>query len=115
MDARSIPAEEWAGFAKEFSRDHLGELVSIEVLDAERGPVHVSGSLPLMGISFDTAGTRPASVEIAAGDEDHGLLRHVVDLPMIISVSRQENQDVSLQIEPAQGPITRLLLQKEVH
>jgi Family of unknown function (DUF5335) len=116
MQTRQIPAEEWSQFVTNFSKDHLGQDVTIEVLDPEQGPQHVADNLPLMGLSFDTQGTRPSSIEIAIGDLASGLLRHVVDLPMIISIATEGNDhDVALQIQPAQGPVTLLVLRGEVH
>ena len=116
MEPREIPAEQWVGFIADFNRDHTGETVRIEVVDEEIGRQFVADGLPLMGISFDTRGTRPSSIEIAAGDLPSGLVRHVVDLPLAISIETDlRNHDIGLKIEPAQGPVTLLLLEGAVH
>lgn len=116
MEARDIPSEQWLTFINDFSRSHAGDLVSIEVLDNEMGPQHIVDHIPLLGISLDTRGTRPSSLEIAAGDEQVGLIRHVIDLPLAIHMAGGEaEREVALEIEPAHGPKTLVVLGGQVH
>lgn len=113
MEGRVIPTEEWAGFIDDFSRLHEGQQVTVDVLDAEKGARHIVQNAPLMGISIDTR-THPASLEIATGDMEAGLVRHVVDTPATIYLESVQERDIVLQIEPAEGPKTVLLLGGEV-
>jgi hypothetical protein len=116
MQDREIPSEQWMPFINQFSRDHQGQTVTIEVLDPELGTHHLAENLPLMGLSFDVRGTRPASLEVSAGNLPDGLIRHVIDLPLAIRLaSDTTEQDVSLRIQPAQGPSTLILLRGPVH
>lgn len=110
MEQRTIPAEEWRGFTDDFSRLHEGQQVTIDVVDPQSGSRHIAQDLPFMGISIDSYGTRPSSIEIAAGDPATGLIRHVVDLPMTLTLETVQQRDIALLIEPARGPRTALLL-----
>jgi hypothetical protein len=117
MEAREISAEQWVSFVKEFSHLHQGEPVTIEVLDPQQGPQHIVEDAPLMGLSFDTAGSRPSSLEIAVGDRPESYVRHVIDLPMTIRVASggERAGDVALQIEQARGPVTLVLIKGPFH
>jgi hypothetical protein len=115
MDTRTIPEDQWVEFFDRFSRDHRGWLATIEVLDYQRGPQHVAENLPLMGISFDSKGSRPTAFEISAGDRTDEHISHVVDLPLHIREAREQDGSIDLQIEPARGPATLIHLQGPVH
>jgi hypothetical protein len=106
MDTRTIPEDQWFDYFDRFSREHVGCAVSIEVLDRESGPQHIAVDLPLEGISFDTKGTRPSSIEISVGDRTDRHLSHIIDLPLNIHEAQEPNGDLDVQIEPATGPIT---------
>jgi hypothetical protein len=89
--------------------------VTIAVLDQTAGPEDLARDLPLQGISFDTKGTRPCSIEISAGDvEAH--VRHVIDLPLRIHKAQQDDGAIDVRIEPARGPVTLIHVRRpEVH
>ena len=108
MQTRTIPDEQWIEYFDRFSREHVGCAVSIEVLDREAGPQHIAQDLPLEGISFDTKGTRPSSIEISAGDRPDRHVSHVIDMPLNIRELESDGGDIDVQIEPATGPITLL-------
>lgn len=108
MDTRAIPDDQWIEYFDRFSREHEGCAVTIEVLDRESGPQHIALDLPLEGISFDTKGTRPSSIEISAGDRPDRHVSHVIDMPLHIREAQEPNGDIDVQIEPATGPITLL-------
>lgn len=110
MEQRLVPAEQWRGFTDDFSRLHEGQRVTIDIVDPQGSSQHVAQNLPLMGMSIDTAGTRPSSIEIAVGGNADGLITHVVDLPMAITLETIQDRDIALLIEPARGPRTVLLL-----
>ena len=111
MKQQNISENDWCDFIEHFSRDHAGQRVTIELLDPQLGPQKMAQDLPLQGISFDTAGTRPSSLEISAGESPQQHVRHVIDKPMYISVARDDqNREIALQIEPADGAKTLLHL-----
>ena len=110
MDTRTIPEGNWVDFADRFSRDHVGWLATVQVLDSRSGAQLVADGLPLQGISFDTQGTRPCSVEVSVGETPHGHVRHVVDMPLHIREADEPDGSIDLQIEPADGPQTLIHL-----
>jgi len=112
---RTIPEEQWNPFIENFSREHMGWVATIDVLDRVAGPQHVAEGLPLQGISFDTKGSRPNAIEIAAGDKPGSHVTHIVDMPLYIREARESDGSVDLQIEPARGPMTLIHLRGPVH
>src|SRR4051794_28420200 len=110
METRTIPEGDWITFANRFSHDHTGWLATVQVLDKVSGPQLVADGLPLQGISFDTKGTRPCSLEVSVGEKPAEHVRHVVDMPLHIREADEPDGSVALQIEPADGPQTLLRL-----
>jgi hypothetical protein len=115
MQTRTIPDEEWIAYFDRFSRDHVGCPVTIQVLDKEAGPQHIALDLPLDGISFDTKGTRPCTIEISVGDRPDRHVRHVIDMPLNIREVEEPNGDIDVQIEPATGPVTLVHVRAPIH
>ena len=114
METRTIPETEWIDFADRFSRDHTGWLATVQVLDGRSGAQLVAKDLPLQGISFDTKGTRPCSVEVSVGDTPSQHVRHVVDMPLHIREADEPDGSIDLQIEPADGAQTLIHLRGPV-
>jgi hypothetical protein len=110
METRTIPETEWINFADRFSRDHTGWLATVQVLDRHAGAQLVAKDLPLQGISFDTKGTRPCSVEVSVGDTPSDHVRHVIDMPLHIREADEPDGSIDLQIEPADGSQTLIHL-----
>ena len=115
METHTISEDKWIEFFERFSRDHAGWSATIEVLDRDSGPQHLAENLPLQGISFDTKGTRPCSVEISAGDHPDRHVNHVVDMPLHIRQANEPDGSIDVQIEPATGPITLVHLRAPSH
>ena len=107
MESHEIPEDQGTEFVNKFSQTHVGWPVTIDVLSGETGVQHVAQELPLMGISFDTRGTRPARLDIAAGDQPDQYIAHSVDLPLHIRIAEIDPAGAgTIEIEPAQGPLT---------
>ncbi|MGB7157107.1 MAG: DUF5335 family protein [Tepidisphaeraceae bacterium] len=107
MQSHEIPDEQWIDFFNRFSRDHAGWPVTIELMSEETGPQHLVQELPLQGISFDPAGSRPCTINVGAGDSPSANISHVVDLPLHIRLADDERGSTgTIQIEPADGPVT---------
>jgi hypothetical protein len=114
METRAIPESEWIEFANRFSRDHAGWLATVQVLDGS-GALLVAKDLPLQGISFDTKGSRPCSIEVSVGDTPSGHVRHVVDLPLHLREADEPDGSVDFQIESADGPQTLIHVRGPAH
>ena len=114
METREIREDQWIDFFDNFSRDHIGWPVTIEVLDPQSGPQNVAENLPLQGISFDQKGSRPCAVQISAGDEAGAHVNHVIDMPLHIRRADESNGSLDVQIEPARGPTTLVHLREPV-
>lgn len=118
METRTIPEEQWFEFFNRLSQECTGWPTTIEVLlqQQQQGrPRHVAEALPLEGISFDTKGSRPCSLEIAVGDRVDRHISHVVDLPLYVRQTEQPSGSMDVEIEPAKGPITILHLRGPIH
>jgi hypothetical protein len=106
MTTQTIPSDQWIHFMDDFSHDYLDHLVTIEVLAGESGPQLVANNLPLQGISFDTKGSRPSTLEISAGDESGHHVSHVIEMPLHIRQLNMGDNGIELAVEPARGSIT---------
>lgn len=107
MQTFEIPAERWTGFLEEFSREHAGWPVTMEVLSSDVGPQRIARDLPLQGISLSSEGTRPSALQISVGDQRSAKIQHTVDLPLHIRLAADDlDASGTLQVEPAQGPPT---------
>jgi hypothetical protein len=115
MYTLTIPEEQWISYMDQFSRDHLGWSATIKVLDKNAGPQHVAENLPLQGISFDTKGSRPSSIEVSVGDQTSQHISHVVDMPLHIRQAEESNGAIDIEIEPARGPVTLIRMHGPVH
>lgn len=115
METRTVPEDQWIEFADRFSRDHNGWLATVQVLHGTSGVLLVAKDLPLQGISFDTKGTRPCSIEVSVGDTPTDHVRHVVDMPLHIREADEPDGSIDLQIEPADGSQTLIHLRGPTH
>ena len=107
MQSQEIYEQDWISFFDRFSQEHAGWPVSIELMSQQMGPQHLAQELPLQGISFDPAGSRPCTINVGAGDDPSANLSHTIDLPLHIRLADDERGDAgTIQIEPANGPVT---------
>src|SRR5438445_11311817 len=98
MDARTVPEDQWIDFVDGFSRDHRGWPATIEMRPRQHGAQTVAKNLPLLGMSFDTKGTRPSSLEIVAGENPERHVSHRVDMPLYIREAAQSDGSVEIEI-----------------
>jgi len=114
MQNQTIPPEQWSAFFSQFSRDHEGWTANIEVQESF-GELSLAACLAFHGISFDTKGTRPSTLQISAGGIDNSHLDHLIHLPLNIREVTDHNGDVHLRIEPATGAPTIIHLRAPKH
>jgi hypothetical protein len=110
METRIIPEDQWTDYFEGLNHGYNGWAATIRVLHGELGPQSLAMNLPFQGISFDTKGTRPSSVQISAGNRHGHHLNHVIDLPLHIRQTEEPNGSIDVQIEPANGPVTLIHL-----
>jgi hypothetical protein len=110
---KEIPRREWIRFLDEFTREHQGWQVRVEVRDPEAGPEDVEvHDLPLQGISADDRGSEH-DVSIIVGDEQNPGLTHIIPGARRVLVRRTEaGNDEGLEIEAADGSRTIVQLQQ---
>jgi hypothetical protein len=107
METNEIDDEQWISFFDRFSKEHAGWPVTIEMLSSETGPQRLAKELPLQGLSFEAAGTRPCTVRIGAGDDPSATVSHTVHMPLHIRVAEDGHGGRgTILIEPAEGPPT---------
>jgi hypothetical protein len=115
METCTIPEDQWTEFFDHLNHDHAGRMTTIRVLHGQYGPQSIVMNLPFQGISFDTKGTRPSSVQVSVGDQPGNHVNHVVDLPLHIRQTEEQNGSIDVQIEPANGPVTLIHLHGPIH
>ena len=111
-----VPEDRWIQYFNDFSREHAGWNATIEVLSKEAGPQRIANNLAFEGISFDSKGSRPCTINVGAGDDARANVSHTVDLPLHIRRADDERSgEVTIEIEPARGPATLVHLHEPAH
>lgn len=105
---REIPRREWSEFFNGFSQQHMGWLVTLELLDRELGAQVVAENLPLRSISSDIKdGEDIILVNVGATAADHA--NHAVPNPTYIRLQLDDQgAHQALEIETASGATTLL-------
>ena len=107
MHTREIPQDQWIPFFNDFSRQHYGEPVTLELLGQEFGNQPEAQDLPLQGITLDTHSPEQFRIEVIAGDTPDAYVTHEIASPTRVQVAQSEDGvDRALQIESADGPVT---------
>lgn len=112
---QEIPREQWDQFFKDFSQDHEGEPISIELMGLEFGDQPMAESTPLVGISCDTKGSRAGAIEIMAGDDPSSVMTHIIDHPTHVRVATTgAEQAVEIEADGEPTALIRILQSKEL-
>jgi len=112
MNTEEIPRDEWIQFLDEFTREHQGWPVNVEVLDEELGAQTQVRDAPLQGISADVRPAGNHNVSIIVGEEQNPSLTHIVPNTRHVRVARSEDgDDEALEIEAADGSRTLVRFQ----
>lgn len=110
MPTREIPREEWVAFFDQFSRQHRGTAVTIEVISDEIGAQVEAKMLPFEGIGADLK-DRENRIEIAVADLPDHRITHAVIAPAGVWLKQtDEGSDEALEIKAADGAITLVRL-----
>jgi hypothetical protein len=103
MQTRDIPREQWIRFFDDFSKNHDGWIVTMEVLGADIGAQEEANNLPLVGISADVKARENRVEIIVGGRPDVGLTRFI-ERPKHIWVKEPRLPgDETMEIESEDG------------
>ena len=109
METQQIPTNEWPTFLDNFSRQHEGWLVNLEVFGPELGNQVEETGLALEGITGEWAGSQGKRITIMAGGKPNDHVTHSISSPTEVSLEKtDEGADVALAIKSADG-MTSLL------
>jgi hypothetical protein len=105
-DTKEIPRREWRQFLDEFTREHQGWQVVVEVDDPEAGSQVEAHDLPLQGIAADEH-----DVAVIVGEEVNPALTHIIHGARSLWVRETSRGNVStLEIQSTDGSKTRVRL-----
>ncbi|HYR95663.1 MAG TPA: DUF5335 family protein [Candidatus Binatus sp.] len=109
MLSREIPRDQWIRFFDDFSRQHQGWLVTVEVVGLKIGDQEEASRLPLVGVSADTkAGENRVAVMV--GGRPDGNLTHIVERPKRVWLKEPEQPALpahaAIDIESEDGTMT---------
>lgn len=109
--SEEIPRQEWIEFLDEFTREHQGRQVDMEVLGSDIGAQTEAHDMPLQGVSADVRKAGEHDVSIVVGDEQNPPLTHIVPQARHLRIERTDTgNDDTLEIEAADGSKTLLHL-----
>ena len=108
MQTKEIPREQWLSFFDNFSKEHAGWIVTLEVLGSEIGDQEEANGLPLVGISADVK-DRENQIEIVVGGRPDADVTRIINTPKRVWVKPPNVVgDEALEVESKDG-ITTLL------
>lgn len=104
MQTKEIPQNQWRQFFDDFSKQHAGWVIDLEVIGREIGDQQEVNDLPLVGITADAKGSEPG-LEITAGQTTDSHVTHIINRPRHVWVKQPGN---SIEIEAEDGTKTIL-------
>lgn len=106
METGTIPREQWIKFFDDFSKDHEGWIVSLDVLSPSLGAQEEVAGLPLVGITADVKG-RSSRVELIVGGRPHAHVTRIIESPKRVSVKARERPGhEAIDVESDDGTMT---------
>ena len=104
MQTKQIPKTEWPVFLDQFSRQHEGWLVKLEILNPEFGAQVEGMGLALEGLTDEWDEVAGNTIMIMAGKEPDDHVTHSISHPTEVSLEQtDEGADVALAIKSADG------------
>jgi uncharacterized protein DUF5335 len=106
-----IPRHDWRRALDEFSAVHDGWRISLDILAAELGAQPEISDLPLLGITFEAAGT--GTLTITAGRSLADSITHTIQAPSHIWIERTEDgADAAVGVTSSDG--TQAIIQLKI-
>jgi len=108
MQTRDIPREQWVRFFDDFSKNHEGWIVTLEVIGSDIGDQQEANRLPLVGISADVkAGEN--RIEIIVGGRPDADVTRFINWPKHVWVKETRIPgDEAIELESEDGIKTLL-------
>ena len=112
MQTRDIPREQLVRFFDDFSKNHEGWIVTLEVLGSDIGDQEEANRLPLVGISADVkAGEN--RIEIIVGGRPDADVTRFINWPKHVWVKESSKPgDEAIEVESEDGIKTLLNFQR---
>jgi Family of unknown function (DUF5335) len=115
MRTQEIQHEQWQPFFDNFSDEHRGEIISVEVLDPQSGRQPVASNLPLLGITADRKDSLGEMIEVIAGDAPAANVNHDILKPTRVYLAcGDDGKPVAVEIESAEYPKTIVRFSNDV-
>jgi hypothetical protein len=109
-----VPQPRWQKFFDDFSQQHQGWRVLIEVEGKDLGDQEEVTGKPFQGISYVTAGTGAGNIEIGFGDKPNDVGSHFVDQPRQVFVADTDGgAESDVEIKGADGVTTLVRLRRD--
>ena len=106
MRTREIPRAQWSRFFDDFSKQHAGWIVTLEVLGADLGDQEEVTGLPLVGISADLK-DRENRIDIMVGGRPEAHVTHIINSPKRVWLRQPEAEPhEAVEVESADGTTT---------
>ncbi|HEV8712653.1 MAG TPA: DUF5335 family protein [Candidatus Binatia bacterium] len=103
---KEIPREQWIKFFNDFSKQHEGWIVTLEVLGSDLGDQEEVSKLPLVGVSADLK-DRESRIAIIVGGRPDAHLTHVINSPKRVWLKQPEEvAHDTIAIESEDGTTT---------
>ena len=112
MQTREIPREEWVRYFDNFSKNHEGWIVTLEVLGSDLGDQEEATTLPLVGISADVK-AHENRIEIIIGGRPDADVTRFINAPKHVWVKESSKPgDEAIEVESEDGKKTLLNFQR---
>lgn len=112
MRTKEIRKDEWGKFFDNFSRQHEGWLVTLEILGTEIGAQVEIHELPLKGMVDEWDEIKGNAIMIMAGTKPNDHITHTIDNATQVSLEQTDGgADVALAIKSADGTTALLRFQ----
>ena len=99
MPTISVPREEWLAFLDSFSQQHLGWLITLEVIGSDLGDQVVARELPLEGVTVGLKTHGQEEIVVSAGKAQGPRISHRIVSPSAVLLKRtDEGADEALEI-----------------
>jgi hypothetical protein len=108
MLTKEIAREQWIRFFDDFSKQHQGWIVTLEVIGSDLGDQEESAGLPLIGISADLK-DRENRIDIMLGGRPEAHVTRIINLPKRVWIKEPEEvAHEAIDVESEDGTTTLL-------